>query len=259
MTFRAPRSPMVRWLAGIGLGLLALLASATVYYAIDVRQARADTPALVAQAWQQHGRKVALRDLSPERRALLLAIEDPAFFRHRGVDLQTPGAGMTTITQGLVKLLYFPGGFRQGIAKIRQTLIAQYALDAQVSKQEQLELLLNIAYLGNSGGRPVRGFADAAQAYFGKPFGELSDREFQSLVAMLIAPNNYLPGSPAHAARMSRIDAYLAGRQRPASLLDVEYDGKAGGTPAEEALMAVLRLATDARPAAEPGQPKGGA
>ena len=250
---------MGRWLAGAAVLLLALLAGAAVYYTIEVRKARADTPALVAQAWQQHGRKVALADLPPERRSLLLAIEDPAFFRHRGVDLQTPGAGMTTITQGLVKLLYFPGGFRQGIAKIRQTLIAQSALDAMMSKQEQLELLLNIAYLGNVDGRPVRGFAEAAQAYYGKPFGGLSDREFQALVAMLIAPNLYVPGSPAHAGRMSRIDAYLAGRHRPASVLDVEYDGRTGGTPAEEALMAVLRLATDARPATRSPPQKGGA
>ena len=46
---------------------------------------------------------------------------------------------MTTISQGLVKVLYFPSGFRPGIAKIRQTLIAQYAFDASVSKQEQLD------------------------------------------------------------------------------------------------------------------------
>ena len=244
----AHRVPVVRLLAMAALLLLVMLASAGLYYANEVRVARAVTPALVAQAWQRHGRRVALAELTPRHREILLAIEDPAFLRHRGVDLQTPGAGMTTITQGLVKLLYFPGGFQQGVAKIRQTLIAHYALDAQVSKQEQLELLLNIAYLGNRDGRPVRGFAEAAEAYHGKRFAELSDREFQALVAMLIAPNRYVPGSTDHAERMRRIDAYLAGQVRPASLLDVEYDGKAGGTPAEEALMAVLRLATDARP-----------
>jgi len=43
----------------------------------------------------------------------------------------------------LVKLLYFPDGFQKGIAKVRQTLIARYAFDALVSKEEQLALLLN--------------------------------------------------------------------------------------------------------------------
>ena len=45
---------------------------------------------------------------------------------------------MTTISQGLVKVLYFPGGFRPGIAKVRQTLIAQYAFDPSVSNRSSL-------------------------------------------------------------------------------------------------------------------------
>jgi len=34
-------------------------------------------------------------------------VEDPHSFEHGGVDFSTPGAGITTITQGLVKHLYF--------------------------------------------------------------------------------------------------------------------------------------------------------
>jgi membrane peptidoglycan carboxypeptidase len=187
-------------------------------------------------------------DLSPERKAMLLTIEDPTFLYHHGVDLVTPGAGMTTITQGLVKQLYFPEGFRPGIAKIRQTLIAQYALDALVSKDEQLRLFLNISYLGDVDGKAVHGFADAAHTYFGKEFATLNDEEFLSLVAMLIGPNAFKPGSFAYTERMQRIHAYLAGEIRPASLLDVEYNGKQSGSLAEEALMVLLRLITDANP-----------
>ncbi|EYT98417.1 hypothetical protein PA99_4389 [Pseudomonas aeruginosa PA99] len=155
---------------------------------------------------------------------------------------------MTTISQGLVKLLYFPDGFHQGLAKIRQTLIAQYAFDALVPKNEQLELLLNIAYMGHSGGSAIRGFPAAARRYFGKEFGTLSDAEFTSLVAMLIAPNAYIPGSPACAERMKRIEAYLSGAYHPKSVLDTEYDGKTRGTAGEEVFMAVLRAITHASP-----------
>jgi membrane carboxypeptidase/penicillin-binding protein len=175
-------------------------------------------------------------------------VEDPAFYRHLGVDLESPGAGMTTITQGLVKLLYFPEGFKPGIGKIRQTLIAQYALDNLVSKDKQLDLLLNVAYLGNRDGRPVHGFADAARTYFGKDFRVCSDTEFQSIVAMLLAPDRLTPGTPAHAERMRRIDAYLSGAYHPESVLDVEYDHKNHGTRAEEMLMALLRFVCDAKP-----------
>jgi len=229
---------------------LFVLAMATTigHYANEVRIARNDTPALVVQAWQCYGKHLSVRDLPPKRLQMLLAVEDPFFFEHRGVDLATPGAGMTTITQGLVKLMYFPDGFHQGIAKIRQTLIAQYALDALVSKNEQLDLLLNIAYLGNTDGRAIHGFSNAARTYFGKEFDALSDTEFLSLVAMLIAPNRYTPGSPAHAERMQRVEAVLSGTYRPLSILDAEYNGTVSGTFAEEALMALLRIITEAKP-----------
>ena len=243
-----PRSRLARAVSAVVLGTLLLLVATLGYYVNEVRVARNETPALVSEAWRKYGKRITLADLSPDRRKVLLAVEDPAFFRHRGVDLATPGAGMTTITQGLVKLLYFPGGFKQGIAKIRQTLIAQYALDATVSKEEQLELLLNMAYMGSKNGKAVHGFASAAEVHFGKDFAALSEKEFRSLVVMLIGPNHFVPGSPAHAERMRRVDAYLSGTYRPSSVLDVEYDGKLRGTLAEELLMALLRVVTEAEP-----------
>lgn len=137
------------WLSAAGA--LAFIAAAG-YYVNEVRMARVATPSLVAETWKRFGARLQLTDLSEDRRAWLLAIEDPAFARHHGVDLETPGAGMTTMTQGLVKLMYFPGGFKQGVAKVRQTLIAQYALDPLVSKNDQLQLFLNICYLGSMNG-----------------------------------------------------------------------------------------------------------
>ena len=235
---------MLRAIAWLLAAVVLALMAAAAYYANEVRGARDATPALVAQAWQRYGAGLKVTDLSADRQALLLAIEDPAFYRHRGVDLETPGAGMTTITQGLVKLLYFPEGFRQGLPKIRQTLIARYALDPLVSKKEQMELFLNMSYLGNVKGQAVHGYAAAAQAYFGKPFAQLTDEEFLSLVAMHIAPDRLKPGTPENARRVQRIHAYLSGRYRPASVLDVDYDGTQHGTPAEEALMSLLRLVT---------------
>ncbi len=97
----------VLWLSGASA--LALIAAAG-YYANEVRVARVATPSLVSETWKRFGAQLKLTDLSKERQAMLLAIEDPAFIRHHGVDLETPGAGMTTITQGLVKLIYFPRG-----------------------------------------------------------------------------------------------------------------------------------------------------
>lgn len=235
----------ILWLAASSVTAFAL---AGAYYVNEVRRARSETPALIAATWKTYGKQLKLDDLSADRLAMLLAVEDPAFSRHRGVDLTTPGAGMTTITQGLVKVIYFDG-FRQGVAKIRQTLIAQYALDSLVSKNDQLQLFLNICYLGTVNGRAVHGYAEAAQAFFGKEFGDLTDQEFLSLLAIHIHPARFKPGTVSNADRVERIRAYLSGRVRPAGLLDIEYTGKQHGKPAEEALMIFLRLITDAEPA----------
>lgn len=156
---------------------------------------------------------------------MLLAVEDPGFWRHGGVDYETPGQGRTTLTQGLVKFLYFDR-FRPGFAKIEQSLIAWAVLDRAMNKRDQLSLYVNHAYLGNDRGRPVRGFEDAARTWIGKPYAALNDREFLSLVAMPIGPNRLDPirHPQANAARVRRIEAMLAGRCRPAGLADVTYE-----------------------------------
>ena len=235
----------------IALGTVFLfLAGSTLYYWNEVREARSHTAELVRRMYDEFGRSVTISDLTPERLDMLLRIEDPTFRIHHGVDLKTPGAGMTTISQGLVKLLYFPGGFKPGIRKIRQTLIAQYAFDALVSKDEQLELYLNATYFGSDNGIPVHGLETAAQTYFGKTYADLSDDEFIALIGMTISPNTLKPGTAASALRVKRIRQYLSGEIAPASVLDVEYSGKISGTFLEEALMALLRVITDASPSA---------
>jgi membrane peptidoglycan carboxypeptidase len=229
----------------------ALLLGATgayLHYGNEIRKARAETASLVKQAFDKFGRRVALKDVPTARIDQLLKIEDPKFKTHWGVDLATPGAGMTTITQGLVKLLYFPGGFQQGVGKIRQTLIAEYALDHLVTKDEQLELYLNATFFGSADNRPIHGFEAAAEAYFRKPFRDLTDDEFIALIGMTISPETLKPGTANSATRVARIKRYLAGEVVPASVLDFEYVGKPRGTAAEEGLMALLRLVTHANP-----------
>jgi membrane peptidoglycan carboxypeptidase len=203
----------------------------------------------VQSALDKYGSELNVSDLSEDREAALLAVADPTFRTHRGVDLSTPGAGMTTITQGLVKLLYFPEGFRPGIAKIRQTLIAQYALDELISKDKQLRLFLNISYFGRENGRSVHGFADASRTYFGKEFHAISEMEFLSLVAMLIGPNNLKPDSRANHERVERIKSYLSGEYRPDGLLDVNYTGEPITSDFRaHILIALLRIITDSDP-----------
>ena len=241
LKIRARAKPL--WLRS-AIVFLAILTVPVLYYVWAIHDARSHTQSYVAEAYGKWGSSVDASVLGSERIGMLLAVEDPTFYSHRGVDLDTPGAGMTTLTQGLVKLLYYPDGFKPGISKIRQTLIARYALDALVSKEEQLRLFLNIAYFGTESGRPIHGFDAAAKNYFGKKVSELADQEFLSLIAMFIGPNALKPGTEMNLRRVKSIEAFLAGKIVPASVLDVGYEGKRNGSFAEEVLMAFLRLVT---------------
>ncbi|MFP3943673.1 MAG: transglycosylase domain-containing protein [Alphaproteobacteria bacterium] len=210
----------------IAWGLFAfafLMVSAFLAWAvITVMAARQQTPELVRTAQQAASMKLTLDDLTPNQLRTLLKVQDPTFFEHNGIAF---GDGtMTTITQSLVKQLYFHD-FEPGFARIRQTLIARFALDPLVDKDTQLELFLNTTYLGSVEGRDIRGFAGAAQAYFAKFFSELSDEEFLALAAMLPAPNRFHPvrNGNLHARQMDRIRNLVAGRCEKQGLRDAYF------------------------------------
>ena len=214
----------MRALRFVLFALAAVTAGALVYYTIAVIQARRATPGIVENVRASGAMVLDLEDFPEGWLADLLAVEDPAFHEHNGMDLSTPGAGITTITQGMVKYFYFER-FEPGIAKLEQTLIAVLALDALVPKDVQLALFVNTVYLGQHEGRPVRGFAGAARAYFGKSFHELHHDEYLALVAMIIAPATYhVKQQPAaNARRVARIRQLLAGAYRPTGLMDLYY------------------------------------
>lgn len=205
---------MVALLVALPLLLLA-------YESFAVLRARARTAELLKQV---RSREIPLPALPERRIRMLLAVEDPAFHRHRGIDFATPGQGMTTLTQSLAKFLYFER-FTPGIAKLELMLVARFALDPAVSKDEQLEIFVNHARFGSRGGRPIVGFADAARTFYGRELDQLTDREYLTLVAMLIAPARLDPARHArvNAERTDRIEALLAGRCRPQGLRDVYY------------------------------------
>src|SRR5262249_40989976 len=146
-------------------GLLAALAAGAVLWAAGTMVwAYNAAPEIVARHLASRPVRVTPDDLPAGGLDMLLRVEDPRFFSHPGVDLSTPGAGYTTITQGIVKFLFFDH-FRRGLDKIRQTLIA-LALDRRIDKRTQLTVLLSSAYMGSlRDGREVHGFAEAAQVY----------------------------------------------------------------------------------------------
>jgi membrane peptidoglycan carboxypeptidase len=186
----------------------AALAGTIVYEAVSVALARADTQRLFApyEAVTDNGAKPPA-GLSSERIKTLLEVQDPQFWTHGGVDWSAPLA--TTVTQSVVKRLYFEE-FEPGFSKIRQTLIAQFAVGPLTSKNAQIAAFID-----------VNGFDPAARKWFGKPLADLNDEEFLSLVATNNNPRDYAPGTPANAERVQRIEKYLAGLCERRGLADV--------------------------------------
>jgi len=155
---------------------------------------------------------------------MLLKVEDPGFYRHNGVDVFTPGSGMTTLTQALVKRFYFEA-FHQGLLpKLKQSLYA-VGFNRVVSKPDQLRLYLGSVYMGTIDGREVHGFQDAGQTFFQHSCDQLTPDEYLAIIAMPVGPNTYSAKlhPVANRQRAARIRKFLAGACSPASVFDVYY------------------------------------
>lgn len=190
--------------------VLILPALVVAYYVFVIAEARIKTTELFKGALRNHN-QIKLSEVSEKRLDTLLKIQDPNFFRHGGTDFSN--RIVTTVTQSLVKKLYFED-FRPGLAKIKQMLIARFALDTIISKKDQLTLFVNIVYMGKFKGREIVGFENASLEYFGKRFIEISDEEFLKLVAMLVAPNqfNVIDSIDQNKERVLRLKMFLDGK-----------------------------------------------
>lgn len=129
-----------------------------------------------------------------------IAVEDHRFKTHNGVDwIGTSKAvanyfigfdelrGASTITQQLVKNITGDDDFT--IQRKVEEIFRALSLEKQLSKEEILEMYLNIVYLGNN----CYGVRTAAETYFGKDVSELSLVECASLAAIVKNPSKYEP------------------------------------------------------------------
>lgn len=208
------------------ISILAISGCFILIQIIGLISARIQTPKIMENAMNSKLMVLNTDSLNKDQINILLMVEDPAFYSHKGVDHKSPGAGRTTISQGLVKIFYFKK-FKPGIAKIRQTLIARFVFDHLVSKDDQLSLFINYVYLGNNKGEEIRGFEKAANIYYNKSFSELTYDEYTTLIAMIINPIRYgIKRNPeSNKERVTRIKKYLAGECQPLNWKDSDYKG----------------------------------
>ena len=84
-------------------GLVGAVAAIAVvgYYTQTVLEARRETPTIVKALLESKAIQLELREFPEGWLDMLLVVEDPGFYAHDGMDLSTPGAGITTSSMPL--------------------------------------------------------------------------------------------------------------------------------------------------------------
>ena len=149
---------------------------------------------------------ITIEDMSKYLPKAYVAIEDERFEKHHGVDWKrTAGAifntifkgsssyGGSTITQQLVKNLTKDdesSGLAGIYRKIREWAKA-YQVERMISKEQILELYLNILYVGGEGN--LHGVELGAEYYFNKSAKDLTLAECAYMAGINSSPSSYNP------------------------------------------------------------------
>ena len=154
---------------------------------------------------EQQRKIITLDEMSDYLPKAYVAIEDKRFYDHSGVDWKrTSGAilntvlkggssyGGSTITQQLVKNITGQkdsSGINGIMRKVKEWAKA-YQVERMISKQQILELYLNILFVGGS---DIHGVELGAQYYFNKSAKDLDLAECAFLAGINSSPNTYNP------------------------------------------------------------------
>lgn len=145
---------------------------------------------------------VPLDSISKRLQHAVIAVEDPSFYFHPGVDIRnivtavdanvSSGKllyGGSTITQQLAKNLFLTGErtWERKVRELGYAILMEYDL----GKKRILELYLNYAQWG----KDIFGCEAASEAYYGVHCSELDSAQAVNLAAMLVGPCKYKPES----------------------------------------------------------------
>ena len=145
--------------------------------------------------------KVENEDMPENLKDAYVSIEDERYYRHHGVDIKRTGSaiinyvihfgnssfGGSTITQQLVKNL--TGDNSGSISRKVKEWWKAYLLECYFSKEEILDMYLNVIYVGPN----IYGVGAGSQYYFSKDVQNLSLAECAFLAGINNSPNSYNP------------------------------------------------------------------
>jgi len=180
-----------------------------------------------------------LADISPNMINATLAVEDPNFYQHPGVDpvgvarafyyifrKEATRPGGSSLLQQLVKLTYLSSE-KSMTRKIKEAVLS-LEINRRYTKDDILEIYLNHIFYGNL----AYGAEAAAQTYFGKHARELDLAEASLLAGIPQYPGQYDPFTHWNATRNRQADVLRLMVEhgfitpQEASRAWLEYDGK---------------------------------
>ena len=154
---------------------------------------------LIGEFGEEHRDFIAIAKVPDLMKKAVLAIEDTRFYEHKGIDWwRALGAvkanlggsfrqGGSTITMQVARNFFLTK--EKKLSRKANEIALAYKIEAQLSKDEILELYMNHIFLG----RRSYGFGSAARAYFGKPLDKLSIAEMAMLAGVPQDPVRHNP------------------------------------------------------------------
>lgn len=143
---------------------------------------------------------VTIDKISEDVQHAVIAVEDKDFYTHRGFSVEGFGRaiianikneslsqGGSTISQQLVKNTLLSQD--KNFLRKYQELFLAIEIDRRYSKEDILEMYLNVSYFGEG----AFGIQDAARTYFSKDASELTLAESALMAAILPAPSALSP------------------------------------------------------------------
>jgi penicillin-binding protein 1B len=160
-------------------------------------------PQLLSSLYDKNREKrrlVRYDEIPPVLVQAVISIEDKRFFQHSGfdpvrivkalfVDLRQhrSAQGASTLTQQLARNLWLDSA-KTWTRKFDELMITIH-LERKLTKQKIFEYYANQVDLGRRGSFAIRGFGEAAQAYFGKNIRQLTLPEAATLAGLIQEPS----------------------------------------------------------------------
>ena len=180
---------------------------------------------LIGEFGEERRAVVRIQEVPEVMKQAILAAEDERFYQHGGIDalgvLRAAASnligggkkqGASTITQQVAKN-FFLSSEKTYARKLYEALLS-FKIEANLSKDQILELYINQIYLGQR----AYGFGAAAQIYYGKPLKDITPAEAAMLAGLPKAPSAFNPVVNPKRARLRQ--QYVLRRMRELGFID---------------------------------------